>query len=609
LGTYATLTDADLVVQAKAGDRNAFAVLYDRWFDPLHDFLVRMTRNRDEAAELVQDTFLVAMQRLESLTQPDRFKSWLFQIAYRRTLDRLERSKRWQLTSPTPGVDGETNALLVQASANRLDDPEDAAEANEVAALVWEAARSLDDRTFAVLDLHVRQGLSSAEIAEVLDVKPNHAYVLVNRMKERVGGAIGTFLLVTKGRRDCSDLQATVAGADLPPVTEDLRKRVDRHVSDCETCQERRRRLLAPIQAYGALAAVPARAGVKDEIWRTLDRAWPTGRLPSFFDRWRHVAAILGAVGLVAVLPVLLVLALAGGGSAAPTAFDDLTASPVDLIPEAVPSFGVRDHLVLPPPPPYEPPPEPTAEPTASASPTETPAPGQPPIVTIIQPTPGQRFEASAQDGTGPYAIVRLGGAADDVDSAPANLTFAWSSSVDGALGSTASVGGVKLHITGYTSQCNLLNPLGSAQTTHTIDLVVTDETGAVGTQSVEVTIEVPCNKELPSEDPSPSPSPSPQPTFTVACSEASGTGPWLSDCTATADEGYSGQVEWRCANQPAWLTCNFRPGSSTLPDGGSATTQLEMVASAPQSGEYQVTIVGAAGGTTRSTVVTIVVR
>ncbi|MDX1511561.1 MAG: sigma-70 family RNA polymerase sigma factor [Nitriliruptorales bacterium] len=607
LGTYAALSDADLVMQARAGDRNAFAVLYDRWFDALHDFLTRMTRNRDEAAELVQDSFLVAMQRLESLQQPDRFKSWLFQIAYRRALDRLEKRKRWQLTSPTPGDDGETNALLVQASADRLDDPDEAAAANEVAALVWEAAASLDERTFAVLDLHVRQGLSSAEIAEVLDVKPNHAYVLVNRMKERVGAAIGTFLLVRQGRRSCEGLRVTLADAALPPITEAIRKSVDRHVKDCDECQGRQRTLLAPIRAYGALAAVPARAGVKDEIWRQLDRAWPTGRPPSATDRWRHAAAIVGAIGLVALMPVLVVLGLAGDGSAAPVLFDNLTASPVDRTPVAAPSLGLGRGLALPPPPPYEPPPPaPTGLPTATASPSETSPPGQPPIVTIRQPTSGTR-QATRQDATGPYAVVTLDGVADDFDSAPEALSYAWSSNAEGPLGSSPEVAGVKLHIFDFGSQCSgPLGLIGDASTAHRVTLRVTDDTGAIGEQTVEVTVEVPCRNELPSDEPSPSPSPEPsgseEPTYGVSCTPGSHTVEAqvreqerrTSECTATAEEGFTGDVTWSCnVNGPPEFTCSVAPPTGNLGSGATSTT-LTIAATGEQAGATATVVVSA---------------
>jgi DNA-directed RNA polymerase specialized sigma24 family protein len=57
-------TDADLARAAAAGDRAAFAGIYDRYADRLHDFCVGMLRDRDGAADCVQDTFCIAATRL-----------------------------------------------------------------------------------------------------------------------------------------------------------------------------------------------------------------------------------------------------------------------------------------------------------------------------------------------------------------------------------------------------------------------------------------------------------------------------------------------------------------------------------------------------------------
>src|ERR687898_841389 len=56
--------DAELVRAATAGDRNAFAAIYDRYADRLHDFCWGLLRDRDEAADATQDAFLVAAERL-----------------------------------------------------------------------------------------------------------------------------------------------------------------------------------------------------------------------------------------------------------------------------------------------------------------------------------------------------------------------------------------------------------------------------------------------------------------------------------------------------------------------------------------------------------------
>jgi DNA-directed RNA polymerase specialized sigma24 family protein len=66
--------DAELVRAATAGDRGAFAAIYDRYADRLHDFCWSILRNRDEAADATQDAFLVAAERLGQLRDPERLR-------------------------------------------------------------------------------------------------------------------------------------------------------------------------------------------------------------------------------------------------------------------------------------------------------------------------------------------------------------------------------------------------------------------------------------------------------------------------------------------------------------------------------------------------------
>ena len=251
------------------------------------------------------------------------------------------------------------------------------------------------------------------------------------------------------------------------------------------------------------------------------------------------------------------------------------------------------------------PPPAPTGLPTATASPTGTPVPGQPPIVTIRQPTSGTR-QAVRQDATGPYAVVSLDGLADDFDSAPELLAFEWSSDTEGQLGSAPTVTGVRLHIFGFMAQCDgPLGLIGDASTTHVVTLRVTDETGAVGEQSVQVTVEASCRNELPSDEPSPTPSPQPtgtqEPTFAVSCDPASHTVAAdvreqerrTSQCTATPDEGFSGDVAWSCSvNGPPEFTCSVTPPFGDLDSG--ATTTLTITATGEQAGSSATIVVSA---------------
>ena len=70
------VSDADLVGAALSGDRMAFAGIYDRYADRLHDFCVGMVRDRDAAADCVQDVFCTAATALDKLREPDKLRPW-----------------------------------------------------------------------------------------------------------------------------------------------------------------------------------------------------------------------------------------------------------------------------------------------------------------------------------------------------------------------------------------------------------------------------------------------------------------------------------------------------------------------------------------------------
>src|SRR5215207_5325445 len=95
-------TDAELVYGSMAGDRAAFAQIYDRYADRLHDFCVGMLRDRDGAADCVQDVFCIAATRLPQLRDPDKLRPWLYSIARNEALRRIRERRREEPSEELP---------------------------------------------------------------------------------------------------------------------------------------------------------------------------------------------------------------------------------------------------------------------------------------------------------------------------------------------------------------------------------------------------------------------------------------------------------------------------------------------------------------------------
>jgi RNA polymerase sigma factor (sigma-70 family) len=81
--------DAELVADVLAGDRAAFAEVYDRYGDRLYDFAHSMLRNPEDASDAVADAFVTFAEKLSQLREPDRLRPWLYAIVRSECLRRI----------------------------------------------------------------------------------------------------------------------------------------------------------------------------------------------------------------------------------------------------------------------------------------------------------------------------------------------------------------------------------------------------------------------------------------------------------------------------------------------------------------------------------------
>ncbi len=323
------ILDGADVRRALAGDQAAFAALYNRYFNRVYDFLARMLRDRAAAEDVTQETFIQAMTALKSLKKPEGFKSWLFTIARNQALNRLERGKR-VVAMPTTITDDGEELTLDLVDEDRQADPALPVLDQELASLVWEAARGLDERSYSILDLHVRQGLDSGEIAEALGVTKGNAYTMLSRVKDRFEESLAVLIVSRRGRQECDILQSIVA--DVTRFTAEVRDQVGKHIKACEICTATRRKVVVPFNIISGLAAPLPPVGLKERIWDDLMAQWPPtgaesaaprpGRDAARMRRWwatvrRRWPLSVGAL-LLLVLGILTSLGIVLGDSASP---------------------------------------------------------------------------------------------------------------------------------------------------------------------------------------------------------------------------------------------------------------------------------------------------
>ncbi len=182
-----------------------------------------MLRDREGAADCVQDVFCIAATRMTQLREPDKLRPWLYSIARTEALRRIRDRQRETVSDELPDA------------VSQDPDPETLAARTELADLVNEAAGGLSDRDRTVLELAYRHGLDGADLADALDVSQVNANTIVHRLRETVERALGALLVSRRVRsnpNECPELAEILDGWD-GQFTVLMRKRIARHIEGC----------------------------------------------------------------------------------------------------------------------------------------------------------------------------------------------------------------------------------------------------------------------------------------------------------------------------------------------------------------------------------------
>jgi RNA polymerase sigma-70 factor (ECF subfamily) len=163
-------TDRNLIDAHCQGSKTAFTELVRRYGEGLFGYLIRMSGNRDQAEDLVQETFKRVHEKAHTF-RGTQLKNWLFTIATRVAIDSLRKRKRIRLVSLNQQADCADEAceqLETLAVADNSCEPSQEVVLTEQKEQVRQAIESLPARQRATLVLAYYQELSYREVAEVL---------------------------------------------------------------------------------------------------------------------------------------------------------------------------------------------------------------------------------------------------------------------------------------------------------------------------------------------------------------------------------------------------------------------------------------------------------
>jgi RNA polymerase sigma factor (sigma-70 family) len=172
--------DSDLIARCRRGEIKAQFMLYKKYSRAMYNIAIRVTNNRMDAEDILQDSFIIAFERLPDLLNNESFAGWLKRIVINRCIDQVRKNRMI-----FDNVDEDLpDSYDIEDEPDYTIDP----------SVIHNSIRNLPAGSRAVLVLHALEGYKHREIAEMLGISDStcrtqyrRAIKLLNRdLKQKI---------------------------------------------------------------------------------------------------------------------------------------------------------------------------------------------------------------------------------------------------------------------------------------------------------------------------------------------------------------------------------------------------------------------------------------
>ena len=164
-------TDEELMLKFQSGQKEAVAVIYERYKMRIFNFCLRMVGNRSEAEDAAGDVFLSLFDKNYRFHPEAKFSTWAFTIARNQCISRLRRQKNTVDADDLPSIEENSAELLAKKE------------------LAWQVKRAivkLPREQKEAIVLREYHGLSYDEMAQVLECSLEKVKILIYRARENL---------------------------------------------------------------------------------------------------------------------------------------------------------------------------------------------------------------------------------------------------------------------------------------------------------------------------------------------------------------------------------------------------------------------------------------
>lgn len=165
----------DLLLQCISGNQRAQLEVYNRYYKAMYNTAVRIVKDSYVAEDIMQESFLSAFTKLESLKEPSTFGSWLKRIVINNSVYYYHKNNK-------------NNDVPLDDVMYKVEDnqgfSEDYEFTNLKAAQVLETMKTLKDNYQVGLTLHLIEGYDYEEICEVMNITYANCRTMISRAKD-----------------------------------------------------------------------------------------------------------------------------------------------------------------------------------------------------------------------------------------------------------------------------------------------------------------------------------------------------------------------------------------------------------------------------------------
>ncbi|WP_410004293.1 RNA polymerase sigma factor [Aequorivita nionensis] len=170
--------EASIINQIIGGDTQAFSVLVDVYKDLVFTLAIRMLKNREEAEEVSQDTFIKIYKALPKFKGESKLSTWIYKVAYNTCLDQIKKNNR--------RYDEVAIDSFSENQIKTLDNALDALEEKEQQQTIQDCLQQLTSKDSFLLTLFYFEELSLEEISQIVNMEANTVKVNIHRARKRL---------------------------------------------------------------------------------------------------------------------------------------------------------------------------------------------------------------------------------------------------------------------------------------------------------------------------------------------------------------------------------------------------------------------------------------